>query len=516
MPAVKIVTYMVQFRIKYTLTWQKNDFTIYLLLGIMISIIQFILFKYLYPFPDLSFDSYAYIFAAKLNLNVSFLPIGYSKFLYLLHKITHWDTALVMIQYSLYVFSALYLLYTIYKINSPSIRIKLALFILLICNPISLYVCNSITSEAIFIPLSILWFTELLWMSTKPSVKHVILNSILLFLCITLTPVSIFYILIIPIVSLMTKSNIPVKIAGILTPIILIIPFIINSKQASKKMTDGSSIFSFNEGWQVANNALFIRPFIDLDTAAINNLQVKEVDRLALKFYADQGKDLNDYLNTSKQNIFIENAESPLNQYYQIKHSPRTSYEKVVMYGKTSLIFSKYGGYIVSKYPIKYLRYFILKNIRNYLWPSTKNIESYNSKQNDVFLIGQDWFSYPTSTIDTTYANYKTVLFGNLPYVFLFFNVFFIGSLCWGIIKRRSGNFGTYSSTVIIGSTLFLINFIFSICISIVELKTQLLTLFLLPIILLLQLDWLDKLEKSLIENTRKITNKVPSIIHSI
>src|ERR1044072_7014826 len=62
------------------------------------TILQFVIFKLLYPFADFFSDSYSYIYAASANLDISIWPIGYSKFLRYFHFITHSDTALITFQ----------------------------------------------------------------------------------------------------------------------------------------------------------------------------------------------------------------------------------------------------------------------------------------------------------------------------------------------------------------------------------------------------------------------------------
>src|SRR5438445_170385 len=77
------------------------------------SIVQLAIFKLCYPFPDFISDSYNYIESAANNLNVNLWPIGYAKFLVLIHQISYNDTLLVTIQYFLLQSSLLYFFYTI-------------------------------------------------------------------------------------------------------------------------------------------------------------------------------------------------------------------------------------------------------------------------------------------------------------------------------------------------------------------------------------------------------------------
>ncbi len=77
------------------------------------TLLQFTVFKFLYPYPDFFSDSYSYIYAASANLDINIWPIGYSKFLYIFHELTHSSLALVAFQYFFLEISCLFLFFTI-------------------------------------------------------------------------------------------------------------------------------------------------------------------------------------------------------------------------------------------------------------------------------------------------------------------------------------------------------------------------------------------------------------------
>ena len=63
--------------------------------------VQFLLFKMLYPYPNFRGDSAAYIDSAMVGANATEWPVGYSKFLAIVHFFSHSDTVLVSIHYLL-------------------------------------------------------------------------------------------------------------------------------------------------------------------------------------------------------------------------------------------------------------------------------------------------------------------------------------------------------------------------------------------------------------------------------
>ena len=80
----------------------------YLFGAAILSVVEFTIFKLLYPFPDIFNDSIWYIFAASQHLDISLWPIGYSKFLAAFHGLTSSATALVGFQFFLMQLAALH------------------------------------------------------------------------------------------------------------------------------------------------------------------------------------------------------------------------------------------------------------------------------------------------------------------------------------------------------------------------------------------------------------------------
>ncbi len=93
-------------------------------------ITQFIIFKILYPYAGfINGDSYVYLQSAYMNLDINTYPVGYSKFLRLFSIFTKSDTALVAFQYLAIQASALWLLFTLFRIYTPGRLTKWLLFI---------------------------------------------------------------------------------------------------------------------------------------------------------------------------------------------------------------------------------------------------------------------------------------------------------------------------------------------------------------------------------------------------
>src|SRR5687768_1460921 len=93
--------------------YKRNKQILYLAAAAIV--IQFAIFKYLYPFASyIHGDSFSYINAADNNLTINTYLIGYSKFLRLISIFAKPDIVLVSIQYLMIQCSALFLLFTIF------------------------------------------------------------------------------------------------------------------------------------------------------------------------------------------------------------------------------------------------------------------------------------------------------------------------------------------------------------------------------------------------------------------
>ena len=154
----------------------------YLGIALVAILLQFLLFKFFYPFPGFFTDSYTYLDAAARRDMVSYRPIGYSWFLRLIHIFSHSATALVFVQYLLLQAASFYLFLTLRQFYRLSRIMERGLFIFLLFDPVLLYIGNSISSDALFTCLGLTWFVELLWLIHKPSWRRLTWQAVLLLL----------------------------------------------------------------------------------------------------------------------------------------------------------------------------------------------------------------------------------------------------------------------------------------------------------------------------------------------
>jgi len=435
------------------------------ILGLMI--LQFTVFKLLYPFPDFFSDSYSYIFAAYAHLDVNIWPIGYSRFLSIFHFFTYSGTALVFFQYLFFSVSGLYFYHTIAYFYHTGKNTRIFLCLFLFFNPLFLYLANYVTSDMLFVSMSILWISQLIW------IYQVFVQAILMFIMFTFRYNAMIYPLIAAGVFLISKQNIWVKVAGVVAGPLLILPFVIFSSQATKRMTGTAQFPPILGGWQWGNNALYMREYIELDSTKFPTPETAELDRIAREYFRrvpPKYRDLPNYV----ANFFIRQSEAPLKQYLARHYKPKSGYEDVVAWGKAAVVFDQYGKYLIKQHPFAFAQHYLLVNVKNYFIPPLEKLEIYNLGLDEMWLMGQIWFHYPVPKVRSISKELQGTVLALFPAFFLGLNLYYFISLLffirrtWG--KKRNENI---RYTILMTTTFIGINFAFSVFANIIVIRYQ-------------------------------------------
>lgn len=446
---------------------------VYCLIVLSLMLLQFFIFKLLYPFPDFFSDSYSYIMAADLHFNVNIWPIGYSRFLALFHWFSHSGFALICFQYLAYAFSSLYFYLTITYFYPTGKNTRIFLCLFLFFNPLFLYLANYVTSDMLFVSMSIVWLTQLIWILHRPKLYQVIVQALLMFIMFTFRYNAMIYPLISAGVFLLSKQKAWVKVLGILFGPALILPFIIWSSQAAKVMTGTAQFPPILGGWQWGNNALYMRGFIREDSNAFPTPQTAELDRIARRFFnlpARPQDQLADYV----ANFFIREPQAPLKQYMARHYRPRTEYDYVAAWGKSAVVFDQYGKFLIKRHPWAFARYYLLVNAKNYFIPPLEKLEIYNLGEDEMWLEGQNWFQYSSPRVWCISKELQGTVLALFPIFFLIVNIYYTIILYLFIRRggfRKTSKITKYTIWVI--TTFLALNATFSIFANIIVIRYQ-------------------------------------------
>jgi hypothetical protein len=460
--------------------WYNAPNRSYLLWAIGACFFQFVIFKILYPYPDFISDSYSYLFAAMAHLNVSIWPIGYSKFLAAFPLLTRSDTALVGFQYFFMQAAALYFFFSIIYFFDIRVLTKKLLFLFLFVNPLTLYLCNTVNSDALFGALSLIWFTTLIWIMHRPNIYQIFIQAILLFFCFTVRNNAYYYPIIAIVAFLFSQYSLRAKILGIVLPFLLIVPFIINTRAEAYKLT-GVRQFSLFTGWQLANNALYSYDQINVDSATFRTPEERYLNRMTIDFFKHVSRDnYRQNLETFGGNFFIRYSGSPLKQYFVRNYKETNGLDDVKNWGKASAVFESFGKSIIIHYPLAYAQYFLLPNTWHYFMPPLLHLALYNYGGNRISTIAKVWFRYPNTQVHCISHDLQQFLVIYIALFFLF-NVYFIWRSLSYFLKLKSSSLTNKIHTSYWISLIFLAcNFVFSICATVNIIRYQYMPMFIL------------------------------------
>ena len=446
---------------------------VYSLLILFLVVAQFVIFKLLYPFPDFFSDSYSYIFAAYAHLDANIWPIGYSKFLMIFHALTHSAIALNFFQYIFLEISALYFYHTLVYFYPTGKNTRTVLCLFLFFNPLNLYLANYVTSDAIFIGLSLIWLSQLIWIIHRPALYQVFVQALLFIIAFTFRYNAMYYPILSGAAFFMSRQNLSWKICGSMLAPLLMIWFIFFSRDATLKMTGTAQFPPILGGWQWGNNALYMREYITEDSTKFPTKETAELDQIARSYFRTtppQYRELSSYV----ANFFLRQPEAPLKQYYSTHFQSKTVKEDVIAWGKCAPVFGEYGRFLIKRHPLAFARHFLLLNTKNYFIPPLEKLEIYNLGQDEMWPIGSFWFDFPSlkiKSISKTLQGYLLLLY---PGLFMILNLYFLWSIIQ-FLRRKGYKFADqhFSFTIALISSFLFFNFCFSVFANIIVIRYQ-------------------------------------------
>ncbi len=454
--------------------WKTRSNRIYLFLALAVFLVQFIIFKLHYPFANYMPDSYSYLEAAYTNADVNMWPVAYSKLLRLVSVFTHSDKVLVGMQYFLMQGGAVLFLFSLLYWLEPGREVKNILLSFFLFNPLPLYISNYISADSIFIALSLLWVTSLVWIIFRPRGYWIVVQALLLLACFTVRYNAMYYPFIAALVFILSRQHWGYKVGGIALSVGLVLTSIVYTSQKMQDTT-GHRQFSAFGGWQLANNALYMyqhipaheRGPIPAQFASLETMVREHLDTLdKVKFTHD------DSVNTY---FYLWSGKGPLIQYLaqQYKKDSTTPYFK--RWASEGPMYAGYALYLIKKFPVQFAEEFIVPNTVKYAVPPTEFLGTYNMGGDSVGKLAKEWFNYKSQKVKE--RNSKDARIGVMecfPIFTAMVNILLIMSLI-GMVFLNAVNWKEYGLPQFLGVVvlLWILNCGFSIFASPVVLRYQ-------------------------------------------
>lgn len=477
----------------------RNRKTLYL--AAIAIIIQFTIFKYLYPFASyIHGDSFSYLSAADTNQSINTYLIGYSKFLRLFSVFAKPDYMLVAFQYLFIHCSVLFLLFTIFYFYKPGKFTQMILLWFMILNPLFLHLANMISSDGLFLALSCVWFALLLWITCKPSNKIIAWHAVVLFIAFTVRYNAMIYPFISALAFWLSKLPFRKKITGALVSLFFCSLFIAFTMFQYKKKT-GYWQYSPFSGWQFANNAMYAYRYVDSADRKPVSKKYEALDNMIRKFY-DKTRNLTMNPTESQQasTFYMWSPSMPLMQYRDsiFKKANDTTASEFKKWASMGPLYRSYGIYIIKKYPLYFATYFIWPNSKKYYAPPVEFLEDYNTGKNFVTDQAMRWFGYKNKNVKVRMSNGKVWILDFYPILSGIINIVMLFGLLYYLLLKGWKFNDVFKKIILMGGILWVLNAGFTIFASSAALRFQSFPIILTTTFVLLLADWMAQLMKSM------------------
>lgn len=483
----------------------KRNKTILILAGIAM-VIQWYIFKYFYPFASfIHGDSFSYLDTAWYNLDINTYMVGYSRFLRLFSVITSSDLGLTTFQYLSIQFGALLLLFTIFYFYKPARVTQYILLIFMVFNPLLWHLGNLVSSDCLFVALSLIWFSLLLWIIHQPNTKIIIWHAVILFIAFTFRYNALIYPFITIIAFYLSSLTLRRKVVGFGLGLFLCGLFVSYTSYKYKNLT-GYWQYSPFSGWQLTNNAMYTYRYVDSADRKPVPKKFRAFDNMVRQYFDSTRNTKKFPIEEIKASTFYMWSPSlPMFKYrdslFKKKDSTASELKKWASMGP---FFKSYGLYIIKQYPLKFLQHFIWPNGNKYYAPPVEFLGNYNSGKDEVTEQAKVWFGYKSLTIKTRMKSKKVwilgfypILSGAINFVMLFMLIFYFLLKGWENNIKNKGIF--------LAGVVWLLNAAFTIGASSAALRFQSFPILLTYVFVMLLLDWLWKIAINSDNKAKKI-----------
>lgn len=460
---------------KQWIFWDREN-RIIIFFSLLLTIILYRTFLYFYPFPNFLPDSYSYIDAAYNNLNINIWPVGYSKFLRLVSVFNYTDRGLFFVQYFILQFSILFFVLTIgflLKLEKWIIRILLGVLLL---NPLSLYVCNFVSSDSLFAAVSLLWLTTLIWLLYDPGKDLLLLHGFILFVVFSIRYNSLYYPLITLLVLCIKRGIIKYFILKLILTLGPVLCFVFYTTWLFNLKTKTLQFSPFG-GWQLGANALYMYSHILKDERPVASSKFKVLHGITNK-YIDSIQQLKPEKRPDNQLGFhyLWGEGAPLKEYLKRRYKNDSVTNYLQRWVSVAPLYGQYGIWLIKKYPKEYLTYFLYPNLINYYTPPQEFLGIYNMGSDTVEVGAIRWFKYNTEKVKVNLPKKnKNILITSIyPIFFSLINIIFFFGFCGFIFLNGLRSVSMhYKRVIFLMVFIWGSNMIFSVIASPIVLRYQ-------------------------------------------
>jgi hypothetical protein len=424
-------------------------------------ILIFILIKRLYPNAIIAPDSNQLIRTAINNVELTAWPIGYPKFIQLVHFLVPKDWAIVFLQYILLQAAILHLFFTTNFFFRPRIWVSRLILFFLLFNPFILCISNYILADGLFATITAIWFTLTIWYFYQPRPVYAFLLIVTLLLAFSVRYYALFYPLITVPVIIFSKARLWVKIGSILFGFSLFFAFVLYTENLYKRLI-GQREFSPFSGWQLASNALIMYRHIpdpeqDISPPALRPLHQFVIHALHKFPSPDLVHDRDLFV------FFPWKAGSPLVSFSHAFYSIDPSTNDLQQWAAMGKLYHDYGMFLIKRHPLAYIRFYIGQGVDWFIDPKKELVNEYPKGGYWVTNRTRKWFGYKSNWVPCTTSNILTIAY--FPIILSILNLLFVFCIL-GYYFYRGSQMVTdrvVNKTIFFAAAYWLANFLFII-----------------------------------------------------
>lgn len=326
--------------------------------GLLVAVLIFL--KVYYPYPGYETDSGNYILSAITGKINGYRPYGYSGFLRFFTGISSDVRFVTTWQWFMTAFSVTFFLFSVkYIFRSLPRGVFYLLCVMAILNPSIIYMDSYLMSDSLFVSLTLLFLTTLVWIIYNGSYVALFSNLLLLWWCMDARYIGLFYPLFssIAMAWALWRRFRWVAVVGAVVPVVMLLLY---RSSATDQMKEefGVETFSSFGGWQAANNGVAVLPYVKVDTNLITDPMTKSIHQIVRQF-PDSFFNEDAIIATSFMWTRTYPGKACLAQYIQ---QTRTPYLQAWAYMGTEM--QKYGDFLQSNYRGEYIKHYILPNFK--------------------------------------------------------------------------------------------------------------------------------------------------------
>jgi hypothetical protein len=458
-------------------------------------IIQFAIFKYVYPFASyIHGDSFVYLQIAEKNLDIETYMVGYGRFLRLFSVFSTSDLALTAFQYLLIQASAFFLFFTLNYFYRPARVVQMTSYVFIVLNPLFLHMGNMVSSDGFFLALSLIWITLVLWLVHRPSTRIVVWHAIVFFIAFTVRYNALIYPFIALLAGLLSRQAMAKKLLGIGAGLLLCTCFVLYTGFKYKALT-GKWQYSPFSGWLLTNNAMYAYRYVDKAHRKPVPQRFKVLDNM-IRAYFDSTRNTRKFPaeKLMASTVYMWSPGLPMFAYRDMQFKKDTSATELKKWASMGPFYAEYGSYIIRHYPLYYARYFIWPNAQKYYAPPVEFLATYNSGVDYVTHDTQKWFGYKSTKVMARTKTPETLILDFYP---IYSGIINVVMLCGLVCFAMLGGFRKqmlFRNGLLLGAAVWLLNAAFTIYASSAALRFQAFPIVLTSLFTFLVLDYLWKM----------------------